>query len=95
MSPALPPVVFDRTCRRAYVATLRGTVRAVAHLDNLGGELLTLWTASAGAPVISAPAFLAAQRALAVATVQGSVRCFSNMKGRLLPCVICPRAFQM
>ncbi len=88
-------MVFDRTCRRAYVATLRGTVRALAYLDISGEELLTFWTASAGAPVISAPVFLAAQRGLAVATVQGSVRCFSNMEGELLPCVMCLRAFRM
>ena len=65
-------------------------MRALAYLDISGEDLQTFWTASAGAPVISAPVFLAAQRALAVATVQGSVRCYSNMEGRLQSCLICP-----
>ena len=83
--PCSAPVVFDSIRRQAYVATLRGTVRAVTHRNFPGGDLLTMWKASAGAPVISAPAFLAAQRSLVVATVQGSVRCFSSAAGTQLP----------
>lgn len=79
--PCSAPVVCDAGCRQAFVATLRGTVMALAYPGSLGGALRTVWRASAGAPVISAPAFLAAQRSLVVATVQGCVRGFSSARG--------------
>ena len=82
--PCSAPVVFHSSCRQAYVAMLRGTVRALTSPNSLGGDTELLWRASAGAPVISAPACLAAQRSLVVATVEGSVRCFGSARGRPL-----------
>ena len=81
--PCSAPVVFDSTCRQAYTVTLRGTVRATTCVGSLGGDAELLWSASAGAPVISAPAFLPVQQSLVVATVRGCVRCFSCARGRL------------
>ena len=83
--PVSTPVVFDTRCRQAYVAMLRGTVRALAHQGTPGEPLASIWTAAAGEPVISAPAFLAEQRSLVVGTVHGSVRSFSSAKGELSP----------
>ena len=71
------PAVFDRTCRRAYMATLQGTVKAF-QFDEISRSLKDSWTGLAGGPILATPAVLSSTGALVVANVHGYVRCFSR-----------------
>ena len=71
------PAVFDRTCRRAYMATLQGTVKAI-QFDEISRSLEDSWTGLAGGPILATPAVLSNTGALVVANVHGFVRCFSR-----------------
>ena len=71
------PAVFDHTCRRAYVATLQGTVKAFQY-DETARSLNDSWTGLAGRPILATPAVLSSTGALVVANVHGFVRCFSR-----------------
>ena len=48
------PAVFDRTCRRAYMATLQGAVKAFRY-DEKSRSLKDSWTGLAGGPHLGHP----------------------------------------
>ena len=80
--PASVPVVFDSSCRQAFIATLQGTILAFKHTPG-SNSVAHAWAACAGGPVLSTPAVLPACSSLLVASVHGSVRAFSSSKGAL------------
>lgn len=81
--PVSTPMVSDSNRRQAYVTTLRGTILAFAYSPGCSA-VTQAWTATAGGPVFSTPAFLPASDSLVVASVHGSVHCFSSTGGQSL-----------